>query len=118
MHILVVDDEDAVVKMIGRQLQKAGYNSVCLHDPEIAITFFNQNHDALDLAIIDINMPGVTGLQMAEDMRKIEPTLPIILITGVSNDTQVTVGNNIKDVLHKPIPRDELLDTVRRSLYS
>ena len=117
MRILVVDDEYCIVKTIGRQLQKAGYHSVCLHDPEIAIRFFDQNHDALDLVILDADMPGITGIDMAHKMCETKPTLPVILITSVLNSTGVEIGNNIKTVLRKPVPREDLLDAVRQSLF-
>lgn len=117
MYILVVDDERSIVKMIGRQLQKAGYGSVCLDDPEQAIKFFMGNYRALDLAILDVHMPGMTGIKMAEKIFEIEPTFPVILITSALNGIEIETDNNVKSVLKKPIPREELLDTVRKSLY-
>ena len=117
MRILVVDDEYCIVKRIGRQLQKAGYHSVCLHDSEIAVKFFDQNRNALDLAILDVDMPGITGIEMAHKICETKPTLPVILITSVLNGTEVEIGNNVKKVLRKPVPREDLLDAVRQSLF-
>lgn len=116
MRILVVDDEHLIVKVIGRQLQKAGYHPVCLYDSRQAIELFKRNPD-FDLAILDICMPVITGIEMADEIRKIKPILPIILMTGMLENVTVEDASNIKNVLYKPIPRDRLLDTVRKSLY-
>ncbi|HAR95195.1 MAG TPA: hypothetical protein DCR97_04425 [Deltaproteobacteria bacterium] len=117
MRILVVDDEYVIVKRMGRQLQKAGYHTVCLQDSQRAIEFFNQNHDHLDLAILDIDMPGTTGIEMAHKISGMRPTFPVILITGILDDTRAKTGQNIKRILCKPVPREDLLDAVRQSLY-
>jgi FixJ family two-component response regulator len=114
---LVVDDEYPVMKAMGRQLQKAGYTSVCLQDPEQAMKYFIQNQADLDLAIVDVKMPTMTGIQIAEEMCKIKPTFPVILITGAFEDIELDDANNVKTVLYKPILREDLLDTVRKSRY-
>jgi len=111
--VMVVDDEREIEKMIGRQLQKGGYDHVSFHDPEQAMEFFTENHNRLDLAILDVKMPLLTGIEMAYLMFKIKSTVPIILITGFSEDIQEEIGDNIKKVLRKPVPSKQLIDSVR-----
>jgi FixJ family two-component response regulator len=114
--VMVVDDERQIEKMIGRQLQRGGYENVSFHDPRKAMEFFRENHNRLDLAVLDVKMPVMSGLEMAYEMFKIESTLPIILITGASEDIQEEIGDNIKKVLRKPVPSKELIDSVREYL--
>jgi DNA-binding NtrC family response regulator len=81
--ILVVDDEPGIEKLMGIQLQMGGYECVSFHDPRKAMEFVVGNHDLLDLVILDMHMPGTTGLEMANEIFKIESALPVILITGI-----------------------------------
>ena len=115
--ILAVDDEPRIEEIMGIQLQKGGYEYVSFHDPREAMEFVVGNHDLLDLAILDIKMPVMTGIEMANEIFKIESALPVILITGGSEDIEVRHTNNVKTLLHKPITKTELLDAVRESLY-
>ena len=88
------------------------------HDPEKAMEFFAENHDHLDLAILNVKMPVLTGIEMAHEMFEIESAIPIILITGVSEDIQEEIGDNIKKVLRKPVPSKELISSLREYLDS
>ena len=116
--VMVVDDEREIENMLGRQLQRGGYDHVSFHDPRKALEFFTENHNRLDLAILDVKMPVLTGIQMAHLMFKIESAVPIILITGFSEDIEEEIGHNIKKVLRKPVPSKQVIDSVREYLDS
>jgi DNA-binding NtrC family response regulator len=116
--ILVVDDEHMIEEMMEMQLQRAGYKHASFNDPKQAMEFFVKNHEDLDLAILDLTMPKMTGTDMAKEMCKIEPNLPIILITGTVEGKGIEVTANIQKILYKPIPRDELIDAVSKYLHS
>ena len=116
--VMVVDDEREIENMLGRQLQRGGYDHVSFHDPRKAIEFFADNHDHLDLAILDVKMPVLTGIEMAHLMFNIGPSVPIILITGFSEDIEEEIGDNIKKVLRKPVPSKQLIDSVKEYIDS
>ncbi len=102
--ILVVDDEDMVRNVICRLLQLRGHNPVAA----------SSAHDALDLlpsqdwdvVLTDQGMPGMTGRELAHQIRKIQPDLPIMLLTG---DTDIDVNPaEIDRVLTKPFKIDDV----------
>lgn len=108
-RILVVDDEELIDEMLQQRLAKAGFQTASFIDPREALTFVQNQPDAIHLAIIDHNMPYLNGPQLAEKLRLILPDLPIIMITGLMEEGAPDVAYR---VLKKPMTRDELLEMV------
>jgi CheY-like chemotaxis protein len=74
------------------------------------MAFFNENYSGIDLAIIDLIMPGMTGVQMAARIRRLEPDFPIIVMIGaIETDT---IDHNVTRFLHKPIMKAELFEAI------
>lgn len=109
-RIIVVDDEYLILEMLGEHLKIWDYEVLPFNDPEAAMTFFAQYHGDIDLAIIDLTMPGLTGDQMAAQMRAATPNLPIIVTTGYINRTDIE--GNVSMVLYKPITKEELCEAI------
>ncbi len=84
-HILIVDDEPSIVRMLTRALENAGYTSVHGYtDPMVAVVDFNDIGP--DLIVLDINMPGMNGYDFLVDLshRLTEDTfLPVLMISGL-----------------------------------
>ncbi|GAB6146626.1 hybrid sensor histidine kinase/response regulator [Desulfocicer niacini] len=116
--ILFVDDELPIVKLNQNILQRFGYQVTPLIDSLEALAAFKANPREFDLLITDMTMPHLTGEKLAQSILEIRPELPIILCTGYSKKLLdgSTAINNIKAVLKKPIPRKQLLETVRSVL--
>jgi PAS domain S-box-containing protein len=83
-RILVVDDEDAITKLVKSLLSRQGYRVETCTDSVKALGWFEENPQAFDLIILDQTMPGLTGAEMARRMLARRPNLPIILCTGFS----------------------------------
>ncbi len=118
--ILVVDDEEAVAKVMKRMLVKLGYN-VSVHTSSIeALKTVRQRADKYDLVISDLTMPEMTGLDLSIQLHKIQPDLPIVLMTGygenVTNDVIKQYG--IHQVIGKPIGMEFLANCVRNVFTS
>ncbi len=109
-QILVVDDEPMVEEIIKTHLENAGYENLCFENSLQAMLFFRQNRNRIDLAIIDVVMPIMTGDQMARKMYEIAPDVPIIAITGHCEFRKIE--NNIKKIIYKPFTREELIHAV------
>ncbi|MBT3791118.1 MAG: response regulator, partial [Alphaproteobacteria bacterium] len=85
-RILVVDDEPAVVRMAEKLLPRLGYDVVG-HDSSVeALRLFREQPDQFDLVITDHSMPDMTGDVLAKELRRIRPTIPIVICTGYSAD--------------------------------
>ena len=117
-HILLVDDEPALVEMLRLMLTRQGYRVTGTQSPEKALAIFRDNPRQFDLIITDMAMPGIPGDRLAAEFIKIRPDIPIILCTGHSGrirpDTARRMG--ITAIAMKPFGHKELDAIVRKAL--
>ena len=83
-RILVVDDEESIAELIREQLTQYNYEITCFSDGASALAHFLKDIDRYDLVITDQAMPNLLGTEMARQMLKARPDLPIILCTGLN----------------------------------
>lgn len=119
-HILLVDDEEQVVQVTGEILQSLGYTVVGKTTPQEALRIFAEAPYDFDLLLTDLTMPGLTGLELSEQVKRLRPEIPIILFTGysdqVSKDAAVLAG--IDEYCMKPISMRDLSFIVGKVLGS
>lgn len=116
--VLVVDDDEAVRVMLARLLESRGYPTSRARDAAEARRLLADGDFAL--AIMDIVMPGESGLELAGFARQSWPAMPIILISGYSSDDSLAlcaVDSKVRFV-PKPFGADEFLDLVREAVDS
>lgn len=112
--VLVVDDEPAVDQLIQAMLRAEGFCEVSHMDPEVALTFFEGNHQRLGLAIVDLTMPKMTGVELSQRFLQIDPDVSIILVTGrLILPFEVLTIPNVKTILGKPFTRQALREAVQ-----
>ena len=112
-RILVVEDEAAIGEDIARRLEQHGYHATHLSDPLLARDVLLSGA-GVDLAITDLNMPGLSGDALAREVRSRHPALPFILVSGRAGflaDSQLFAAS-----FSKPIAYSELLAAVDRTL--
>ena len=106
-HILLVDDEEALVKAIKRLLVRTGYKVTAHTDPQAALQDFILRPADIHLVLTDLTMPGMNGLEFAAKIYEIRPELPVVIATGFSGDlitaTQLAELPNIRKVVEKPL---------------
>lgn len=116
--VLLVDDEEAIVKMEGRMLQRLGYRVMSRTGSIEALAAFRADPDKFDLVVTDMTMPHMTGVQLAEKIKAIRGHIPIIVCTGFSD--QITREKSkemgIDGYLMKPLTKREMARTVREVL--
>lgn len=117
-QILLVDDEPAIVKLGKQQLEKLGYTVQCATDAMEALMLFKTDPGSFDLVVTDMAMPHMTGVQLATEILKICPTMPIMLCTGYSeNITEEKASEmGICLVSLKPIDRTTFAVNIRKAL--
>ena len=110
-RIVVIDDEQDFLDSIGRGLFNAGYTDVRTEsDPAKAATFFKQGQSC-DIALIDLNMPNMDGMELLEIIKNHSPNTECIMVTAV-NDARTAVAclkKGAYDYLIKPVSREDLL---------
>lgn len=114
-HVLVVDDEPAIVRVALRILQRRGFKADGFSDPFEAIKAFEDNPDRYCILVTDLTMPGLTGIELADQVHKIRPKLPILLISGRVEDEALT-HVSLSEILCKPLGMHELVDAIQRHI--
>jgi CheY-like chemotaxis protein len=117
-HLLIVDDETQLLAMFRRIFEPQGYHVTTFSNGLTAWDDFRKNADTYDLAILDQRMPEISGTSLAAEMLHYRPDFPIILLTGFSDTTgpDDAAQLGIRKFLSKPIPQNELSDTIRKTL--
>ncbi len=114
-HIMVVDDDQAILKLLSRILETEGYGVVPASDGRSALALFEEY--APDLIILDIMMPGLDGFQVLDFIRRLSD-VPVIMLTGRREVTSLhdafTIGAD--DYVRKPFHKQELLARIRTKL--
>lgn len=80
--IIVIDDEIDHASLFKEFLKKQGYNVVSFTDPELAFEYYAETADKTLLILTDLRMPGMTGLQLAKNIREINSNINIFLMTA------------------------------------
>lgn len=113
MRIVIVEDNRNLARGIAYRLQDEGHAVDLLHDGDEADRFLST--ETSDLAILDINLPGMSGIELVSAMRRRGDTRPVILLTARSRTEDRVVGLDAgaDDYLVKPFAMDELAARVR-----
>ena len=113
--ILLVDDEDAIQKLLSFPLQKDGYRVVEARDGETALRRFDE--EAVDLVILDLALPKLDGLEVCRRLRA-HSAVPIIMLTARDEEIDKVIGLEIgaDDYITKPFSIREFRSRVRALL--
>lgn len=116
--VLVVDDEEPMRLSTEQLLSSIGYRTLTASSGREALELLARDPTSVDLAVLDLGMPGMDGLQTFQEMRQIRPDLPAILLTGLPQSQQVRSAmiQGIRGVLAKPFRLEELSSCIRRAL--
>ncbi len=116
--ILVVDDSLAWLRLAGGILTACGYQVQTCEDPRDALSLLKENSQEIDLVITDLQMPCLDGIELAAELRKINPALPVVLTSAamfqLPPDKLQRLG--IRDFLTKPWDRERLFSVLRQVL--
>jgi len=102
MEIMIVDDEPQVAEVLARSLSRQGHRTTVVHSGEEAL---EQLHTLpLDAMFLDVSMPGMNGLDVMAEVRRLRPGLAVVVITGHATADEVERVKELGavDVIQKP----------------
>lgn len=109
--VLLVDDEYIVRDATQAQLQSFGLSVITANEGYSAIKLFKESYESITGIILDVNMPGLNGIQTLLEMRKIDRKIPAVIYTGYTdNDIEMEISTipGYQVLLRKPYSREEL----------
>jgi PAS domain S-box-containing protein len=117
LRVLVAEDDDDLRHLVERVLNRAGYRVIPARDGGEAVEAFLREPD-IALVLLDMVMPDLTGLEALDQIRKVDPTVPAVLVSGYSDDLVDGEGGRRDDLLFvpKPFSPAEILAAVARAL--
>ncbi|MBI3782009.1 MAG: PAS domain S-box protein [Deltaproteobacteria bacterium] len=115
LHVLYVDDEEALVTLTTRLLERRGYKVSGFTDASEALAAVRLNPAAFDLAVTDFNMPGMSGLDLSRELMRLRPDLPVAVTSGYITEElrAAALGSGVRVLLHKPDTVNELCSAVQ-----
>ena len=116
-HILLVDDDSSLLKLLSMRLEASGYKITCAESAEEALTVLT---DKIDLLLTDLRMEGMDGMALFQQVQRNHPQLPVIIITahGSIPEAVTATQQGVFGFLTKPIDRDQLMETLDAALAS
>ena len=118
--ILAADDEQPVLAVIVQTLTECGYEVLTAHDGRAALELFRRRGEEVDLVLLDMAMPEMSGAEALAAMRRLRPEVPALLCSGYDEKetTRHLLGAGLAGFLQKPFTPEALAAKVKESLAS
>jgi len=115
-RILFVDDEEDLCFIAKVRLEKLGYRIITVTQSPEALNVFKKEPDSFDLVITDQSMPKLKGMELAEKILEVRPSIPIILCTGFSEsiNREEATEQGIREFIMKPFDVNEMAGVIRK----
>jgi len=115
--ILVVDDEPTVLTLCQRILKMGGYEALSASGPEQALKIVESNPGKIDLAVLDVIMPGMNGIELAQRIQGAKPETRILLMSGFGpKEIARIISVNPYRMIWKPFKTESLLRMIENAL--
>jgi CheY-like chemotaxis protein len=117
-RVLIVDDEAPLVRLASETLEDLGYAPVGFTSSLSALREFGANPEGFDAILTDERMPGVTGSTVIREVRRMNPSIPILLMSGYVGAATAQKARELgaNEVLKKPLLARELATSLARAL--
>jgi CheY-like chemotaxis protein len=116
--ILVVDDEQSILRVTKMILENKGYRVIAAHDGPEAVAIFAREMNAISVVLTDMSLPFMDGIALIRSLKKIKSSVPFIASTGQSEHTHARELEQlgVKSLLTKPYDTQKLLETLHSVL--
>jgi len=92
--ILLVEDNIETLRLFSHVLRDLGYAVLEAEHGGIALQIIQEKHKSIDLLVTDIKMPEVDGITLVENLRKLDPTIPVIVMSAYLNEERVRLTSS------------------------
>lgn len=115
MKLLMVEDNTSVSEMMGMFFKKENWDASYAYDGNDAVAMFNEEPDAWDMVILDLNLPGLDGMQVAVKIREVSKHVPIIMLTARDSESDQVLGLEMgaDDYVTKPFSPITLIARIK-----
>ncbi len=115
VHVLIVDDEGRLRDVLTRAIASWGFQVASARSAEEGLRLMQGTK--FDISIVDLNLPGMTGIELFEKLRAIHPEHQVIVLTGFGNleAARAAIRLDVVDFLEKPCPLGELEKSLHRA---
>lgn len=119
-HVVYIDDDEALVLLFTRLLQRRGYRASGYVGQAAALAAIRADPLDVDLVVTDYNMPGMSGLDVARAAREIRSDLPVAVASGFITDElkALAAGVGVRQLVFKANAVEEFCDVVQRLVPS
>ncbi|MCK6381589.1 MAG: fused response regulator/phosphatase [Leptospiraceae bacterium] len=116
LEILIIDDDEFVAESVSAILNELGYYSICFNSAERGLAYFHVEKNPI--IILDINLPKMSGLDILQEIKKINPSTQVIMMTGERDIQNVITSLKLKatDFLFKPFSVQTVNLSIQRAL--
>lgn len=117
-HLLIVDDEEAIVEVVGDMLRDLGYKITVRTSSVEALEAFKANPDIYDCMVSDHTMPNMTGIDLTREIQKVRNDFPVVICSGFSEvvTRQKAKSVGVSNFIMKPVLKKDLAAAVRKAL--
>ena len=117
-QVLVVDDEPVVRQLVCAVLQGAGYEVLQADGGAQGLEILGQHPTGIDLVLLDLTMPGISGVELFRELKRTRPELRVVVMSGYTRSNVAKLFADVapNDFLEKPFQAEQLLTVVRRVL--
>lgn len=116
--VAVVDDDEAVLDATSSFLEALGYDALAFNSGEAFLA--SDAGGGVSCLLTDVNMPGISGLELQDRVRQLRPALPIIMMTALTDDAlrRRALAGGARDLLRKPLAADDLIRCLEDTIGS
>jgi DNA-binding response OmpR family regulator len=110
--ILVVEDEEALVRLLNKLLPRQGYRVLAAMDGEQGLAVYQDHKSEIDIVLLDLGLPRMTGMDVIPKLREQNPDVNIVIATGYLEPEVKTelLRAGVKEYIHKPYLLNEVLE--------
>jgi CheY-like chemotaxis protein len=115
--VLVVDDEPDVLELTEEMLRRTGFAVLGAQEGREGVETFRKHARDIEVVLLDLTMPGISGEEVLSEIHRLQPGLPVVLMSGYSEELAVSrFEGRIAGFLHKPFTQEQLAEVLRAAL--